>query len=71
MIQIIYNDYSELSVKTAEMIAEIMIGKPDALLCFPAGETSVGTFEHLIVLNKKERLALRNVRSSDWMSGPG
>jgi glucosamine-6-phosphate isomerase len=52
MKQIIYNDYTELSVKTAEMIADIISKKPDALLCFPAGETSLGTFEHLVKLNK-------------------
>ena len=44
MKQIIYNNYNELSVKTAEQIAAIITEKPDALLCFPAGETSVGTF---------------------------
>jgi glucosamine-6-phosphate deaminase len=53
MKQIIYNNYSELSVKTAEQIATIISEKPDALLCFPAGETSVGTFKHLIELNQK------------------
>jgi 6-phosphogluconolactonase/glucosamine-6-phosphate isomerase/deaminase len=52
MKQIIYKDYTELSVKTAEMISAIILEKPDALLCFPAGETSVGTFKHLIDLNK-------------------
>jgi glucosamine-6-phosphate isomerase len=50
--QIIYNDYSELSVKTAEMISALITDKPDALLCFAAGETSVGTYNHLVELNK-------------------
>ena len=56
MKQIIYKDYTELSVKTAELIAGIISKKPDALLCFPAGETSVGTFKHLIALNKKGKI---------------
>ena len=56
MKQIIYNDYNELSVKTAEQIASIIQKKPDALLCFPAGETSVGTFKHLIKLNLEGKL---------------
>ena len=34
------------------MIATVILRKPDALLCFPAGNTSRGTFEHLIKLNK-------------------
>ncbi len=52
MKQIVYKDYNELSVKTAEMIADIVKNKPDALLCFPAGETSVGTFQHLVKMYK-------------------
>ena len=62
MKQIIYNDYNELSVKTAEQIAAIIKAKPDALLCFPAGETSVGTFKHLIKLNKDRRISFKKCR---------
>jgi glucosamine-6-phosphate isomerase len=57
MKQTIYNDYAELSVKTAEQIIAIIKQKPDALLCFPAGETSVGTFKHLVELNKKGKVS--------------
>jgi glucosamine-6-phosphate isomerase len=62
MKQIIYNDYDEMSVKTAEMIAAIIIHKPDALLCFPAGETSVGTFKHLIELNQTGQLSFKKCK---------
>jgi glucosamine-6-phosphate isomerase len=62
MKQIIYNDYPELSVRTAERIASIITGKPDALLCFPAGETSVGTFEHLVKLNRKGKISFKRCR---------
>ena len=62
MKQIIYNDYTELSVKTAEQIAAIVSEKPDALLCFPAGETSVGTFNQLIELNKKGKISFKNCK---------
>jgi glucosamine-6-phosphate isomerase len=62
MKEIIYNDYSELSVKTAELIADIISHKPDALLCFPAGETSVGTFACLIELNKSGIISFKNIR---------
>lgn len=62
MKQIIYNDYTELSVKTAELIAEIILKKQDALLCFPAGETSVGTFKHLIELNKAGKISFKKSR---------
>jgi len=62
MKQIVYKHYTELSIKTAEQIADIIQKKPDALLCFPAGETSVGTFKHLIELNKKGVLSFKNCR---------
>jgi glucosamine-6-phosphate isomerase len=62
MKQIIYNDYAELSVRSAEQIAEIILKKPDALLCFPAGETSVGTFKHLIELTKNGKISFKKSR---------
>jgi glucosamine-6-phosphate isomerase len=62
MKQIIYKDYIELSVKTAEQIAGIIKKKPDALLCFPAGETSVGTFKYLIELNKKGKISFKKCK---------
>lgn len=49
-------------MKTAEMIAGIITDKPDALLCFPAGETSVGTFEHLIKLNQTGQISFRQCK---------
>jgi glucosamine-6-phosphate isomerase len=62
MKQVIYDNYQELSVRTAEMIAELITGKPDALLCFPAGETSVGTFSHLIELNRSGKISFSRCR---------
>lgn len=62
MKQIIYNNYIELSAKTAELIASVVSEKPDALLCFPAGETSVGTFKHLSELNKRGRISFEKCR---------
>lgn len=62
MKQIIFKDYKELSVKTAEQIADIITEKPDALLCFPAGETSVGTFKHLIALNKAGKVSFKKCK---------
>ncbi len=50
MIKKVYKDYKELSTQTALQIARIIKEKPDALLCFPAGETSLGTFAEMIKL---------------------
>lgn len=71
MEQIVYDDYSELSVKTAEQIAGIISKKPDALLCFPAGETSVGTFHHLIELNRAGKISFKQsniVGLDEWLN---
>lgn len=44
----IYSNYDELSRKTADFIADFVNKKPDAVLCFPAGHTSLDTFKHLV-----------------------
>jgi len=44
------------------MIAGVIINKPDALLCFPAGQTSVGTFKHLVELNKNGRFSFKQCK---------
>jgi glucosamine-6-phosphate isomerase len=62
MKQIVYSDYEELSLKTAEMIASVIREKPGALLCFPAGETSVGTFRHLIGMNRSGKISFKECR---------
>jgi glucosamine-6-phosphate isomerase len=62
MRKVVYENYSELSVNTARQIAGIILRKPDALLCFPAGETSTGTFSELIRLNREGKISFRNCR---------
>ena len=62
MQQIIYANYPELSVQTAKQIAAIISAKPEALLCFPAGETSVGTFNQLIELNKAGKISFKKCK---------
>ena len=46
-------DYSEMSEKTADFILDFVHKKPDALLCFPAGHTSLGTFRLLADYSRK------------------
>jgi glucosamine-6-phosphate deaminase len=62
MKQIIFDAYSELSEQTAIQIAAIISEKPDALLCFPAGETSIGTFNCLIELNKAGKVSFKQCK---------
>jgi glucosamine-6-phosphate isomerase len=71
MKQVVYDTYNELSVNTAEYIAGIILEKPDALLCFPAGETSLGTFEELIRLNREGKFSFRKCRIvglDEWLN---
>jgi glucosamine-6-phosphate isomerase len=49
----VYQNYQVLSEETARQISQIIAKKPDALLCFPAGETSLGTFTELIKMHRK------------------
>jgi len=44
------------------MIAAIITEKPDALLCFPAGDTSIGTFNQLIKLNKAGEISFKRCK---------
>jgi glucosamine-6-phosphate isomerase len=62
MKQIIFDSYSDLSEQTAIQIAAIIAQKPDALLCFPAGETSIGTFNYLIELNKAGKVSFKQCK---------
>ena len=68
---IIFDTYEELSIKTAEVIAAVILKKPDALLCFPAGETSIGTFNHLISLNEIGKISFSQckiVGLDEWLN---
>ena len=69
--KVIFDDYQKLSAETAAIIAGIILEKPDALLCFPAGETSIGTFNHLIDLYKRGKISFsrcRIVGLDEWLN---
>ena len=69
--KIIFDNYLELSAKSADLIADLIHEKPDALICFPAGETSIGTFEHLIDLYKRGKASFSQckiVGLDDWLN---
>lgn len=56
MKTIVYPDYPTLSAETAGKVAEIIKNKPNALLCFPAGDTALGTFAELLKLRGEGNL---------------
>lgn len=44
----VYSDYVELSRATADLVADEINRKPDALLCFASGHTPIGVFKCLV-----------------------
>lgn len=42
-----YSTADEMAAATVEIVARIVSGKPEALLCFPAGHTALRTFQML------------------------
>lgn len=51
----IFRDQQEMARETALLIARILNEKPSALLCFPAGSTSISTFSELVKLHREAK----------------
>lgn len=49
----IKQNYEELSLRTAQMIADAVREKPDSLLCLAAGSTPIGAFRYLVRMAKE------------------
>ncbi len=62
MNKIVYPDYQTLSVETARLIAQVVENKPDAMLCFPAGETSLGTFAELVNMHETGKVSFERCK---------
>ncbi len=64
MIKVIAcKDYSELSLRTAEVIAEVVKNKPDCVLGLATGSTPEGAYEELARMNRAGELSFENVKS--------
>lgn len=55
IIEVMYN-YSEMSIKTAEFIIEMVNKNPNALLCLAGGDTPIETYRLLVKASKEERV---------------
>ncbi len=60
---IVCKDYNELSLKTAEVIAEVVKSKPDCVLGLATGSTPVGAYDELARMYREGELDFSNVRS--------
>ncbi len=52
----IFDSAAELDQYVAVEIKEVLEKKPDALLCFPSGNSPVGIYHELIRLNKEKKI---------------
>jgi glucosamine-6-phosphate deaminase len=51
---LIKNDYKELSLEAAKIIAGEINKKPDLVMCLPTGSSPVGTYKQLIWMNEND-----------------
>ena len=65
-----FNSYEASSQAIAEVVAELISQKPDALLCFPAGKTSIGVFEALCDMQSSGKCDFSHVKFAaldEWL----
>ena len=58
---IIVNDYDEMSLKAANIIAELIKKNPNAKLGLATGSTPIGTYKELIKKNKNKEISFKNI----------
>jgi glucosamine-6-phosphate deaminase len=58
---IVKDTYEEVSKLTAQMIADVIIRKPRAVIGLPTGSTPVGTYQELARMHKEEGLDFSKV----------
>lgn len=60
---IVCNDYDELSKAAADIVADIIKGKPEAILGLATGSTPIGMYERLCEMNKSGDIDFGKVES--------
>lgn len=63
MNYIVTKTYEELSKKAADIIAAVIINKPDCVIGLATGSSPVGTYKNLIKYNKEGTVDFANVTS--------
>jgi glucosamine-6-phosphate deaminase len=63
MLVIIKNDYEEMSIEAAKIIADRLRKKPNLVLGFATGSTPLGVYKELIRMHKDEGLDFSKVTS--------
>lgn len=60
---IVCENYDEMSVKAAEVVASQLILKPDSILGLATGSTPIGMYENLVKMNKEGKIDFSKVKS--------
>ena len=60
---IIANDYDEMSLKAANIIADLIKKNPNAILGLATGSTPIGTYNELIKKNKNNEISFKNIKT--------
>ncbi|MBN1299543.1 MAG: glucosamine-6-phosphate deaminase [Actinobacteria bacterium] len=60
---LVKNDYNQMSIAAAEIIAGLIRKKPDCVLGFATGGTPIGTYRELIRMHKENGLDFSNVKT--------
>lgn len=58
---IVCENYSEMSKKGAEIMAEVISSKPNGILGLATGSTPVGMYKELIEMNKKGEISFKDI----------
>lgn len=67
---VIVRDYEEMSRRSAQVLAQVVAQKPDALLCLAAGQTAIRTYELLAEWQQAGKVdfgAARFVALDEWL----
>lgn len=60
---IVRESYPEMSKYTAEIIARLVVAKPDCVLGLATGSTPIGTYKELVRMHKEEGLDFTQVKT--------
>lgn len=62
---IITKDYDELSKKTAEIVRDLVIEKPNMIFCLPAGGSPIGMYEYLVKMYNNKEVSFKDMITFD------
>lgn len=62
---IICKDYDEMSLKTAEIVRDLVNQKPNLIFCLPAGGSPIGMYEYLVKMHLENEVSFQQMITFD------